>query len=767
MVSTSGLSIRRLISQRRPGFEDEDGIYTGPGSVQRRVYDHDGGKGPWNPRRRKQSPAPIVVGSPAIHDILRPLPPIPNETRRSSASSSCSCERHTDTICPRLTERRKSPLCPPPSKNGRSEESLQPSKATNHGAGECLSQPSFQLRPLKTPRTRLAEHSSGTSLGLMDTSSHHRDNTAKRPEELLRNQASSESLSENVQHLIQETDEAFRAVGNALAEARLISFSFDEPRSIPTPDISPILQRSTESLEVSPILEATPPPTPPPKPTPPLRAIPPRKPTPTPSLPTVNGRPRQTLPVLVNSPRHSPAVVRVQRTRSNKAKKVKPMKPQRKSAAVKQATKSGSRWTLTENVSELLSSTGKLFHKIEADEMLTPSQLEAYKLRRLSQIQAEKSTETLENEAVDTPVDPFHLDDLPFRIGSAGIKLNAEDSSSTLFSEDIARQDFSLEGGGSHADSGPQLGASAALRPLVCKNNSYPAPAIRHSQRAPPRRQMTALPSIPEASASATPVQDEELFLGNSPLHAHSSVADSDYVFFQASGCTGVAPGFRHGPIRLAKADLLPDVKIGADEGLDWTAFQMAILGGAGDWYSDSDDTIRRREAEEVNQLVEWWNDWGFPSPGSLVTQDIDAPSPTSTTSGEDLSDISYSEIETDNPYSPHHRWHSRFESVSDGRHAGATSQYKPYVPSNYYAMSMPVRKDMPIFEEKECVVRRDSSTSLPPSPMLDLRVIRSEDGQDVDVVPMGYNLGHDLGDFLKWEAEHAYAGDFSELPGM
>ncbi len=55
----------------------------------------------------------------------------------------------------------------------------------------------------------------------------------------------------------------------------------------------------------------------------------------------------------------------------------------------------------------------------------------------------------------------------------------------------------------------------------------------------------------------------------------------------------------------------------------------------------------------------------------------------------------------------------------------------------------------------------RGSAESLPQSPMLDLVVSRGADGEEY-VVPMGYNLGHDLGDFLKWEAENVYASGFT-----
>ena len=48
-----------------------------------------------------------------------------------------------------------------------------------------------------------------------------------------------------------------------------------------------------------------------------------------------------------------------------------------------------------------------------------------------------------------------------------------------------------------------------------------------------------------------------------------------------------------------------------------------------------------------------------------------------------------------------------------------------------------------------------ESLLSLPPSPMLDL-VVSCQSGKDEEVpIPMGFNLGHDLGDFLNWEARH------------
>lgn len=45
-----------------------------------------------------------------------------------------------------------------------------------------------------------------------------------------------------------------------------------------------------------------------------------------------------------------------------------------------------------------------------------------------------------------------------------------------------------------------------------------------------------------------------------------------------------------------------------------------------------------------------------------------------------------------------------------------------------------------------------EEAESLPPSPMLEL--VLGSPCKD-EVIPMGFNLGHDLGDFLRWETDH------------
>lgn len=63
------------------------------------------------------------------------------------------------------------------------------------------------------------------------------------------------------------------------------------------------------------------------------------------------------------------------------------------------------------------------------------------------------------------------------------------------------------------------------------------------------------------------------------------------------------------------------------------------------------------------------------------------------------------------------------------------------------------------IMDDRSKRLTVQSCDSLPPSPMMPLVI---DDGGEVqEAVPMGYNLGHDLGDFLKWEAENTYAGGY------
>jgi hypothetical protein len=638
----------------------------------------------------------------------------------------CSCEKH-DGYSRYAAIGRISPLCSVTSKDDRSEISLPPSSATSYGGDDDY--PSYLLKD-NCSLPRLVVHnadSSSSTLDLMEALSLGPEDKEISDEQQQQQQHRGKDfntsvLSDSVQQLIEETDEAF-----APAEPHIERRSFNE-----TPRLPP-LNTNIQTLNYS--------------------------------KPLLGKRHSKFQPRAITSPVHPPrrisSVSRVKRIRSQS----KQMKPQRKPQAIKQAARNSSRWTLGENVTELFS--GKLFHKVEADEMLTPNQIEAYKLRRLSKlrVQAETSSETLhtfDTESTDTPIEPFHMDDLPSRIGFSGVKLTAstpdEDKGPSFFN-DVVKRDFSLERTDDElltgeASRGPVTSAPTSLEDPAAFRNMIST--TQQSMRNPGRYMFRKIPELPTISETAP--QDDELFLTSDMNRSQNSLADADYVFLTSSPHTLTAPRFRHGRIRLAKSDLYPDPMLGADDGLDWTAFQMAILGGAGDYYNDSEHTIREQETEDIEALRDWWDDWNFKSCGTLVRHEEELPSPTSTLSGDDSGDNLYSEIGNDNPYSASHRWSCRKrQAAKKGRTLELDLTKRACRHGSDKLYNGGGIKKWSTSGLTDGLLGRESLLSMPQSPMMDVQVVQSDSG-DVDYVPMGYNLSHDLGDFLTWEAEHVYS---------
>ncbi|RYP73017.1 hypothetical protein DL771_003885 [Monosporascus sp. 5C6A] len=739
-----GSKIRRLISHRRavssiePGNQSDSDEGAGYKGRNRR-------KDSWYAaRRRKQPSEPLGLGRHhSVHEIFGPIPPLPTETLRSSASFLCDCAHNADLV-PRSIALRRSCLCASPSKNDPSEESLRVSSATTcEDDGPPPQCPPESRHTKSTSLVRWNEEAAtpDSSSDLGETSSSQPEEKARTPIGRHGTQVSVEEYSQDIRQLIQEADEAFREVGSAIDEVKLVQYSHSDktPRTS-TYEVEASMSGSfTErpgpsTPEISPILKS------------PLRQ---------------KSQPRSVIPG-PTAPARSPS--KPKRKKSKKGTNLpKPVKPLRKPVITRPVIKTVPRWTLTENVAELL--TGRLFNKVEVDEMLTEAQLEEYKRRRMSQLKTQQMNEaskSSDTESIDTPIEPFHLEDLPSRIGSAGVKLTAEipveEEAASSFFDDAEPQNFSVERDRDELflAPSPSENSGTEARPVVSRE-AHPVPPKKSLKGLMAgRKQPPGLPSIPETPLTSS--FHDELFLGRHLSNAPESVADADYVYFQSSPCTMTVPAFKHGPIRFAKSDLIPEPSLGgADDGLDWTAFQMAILGGAGDWNSESDDTIRRRTADEIEELVDWWESWGFGGAGGLVGGEPEASSPTSTVSAGDFSDISYNDIQEDNPYSAHHRWQAlRQQAAAQG--LGLPGP-KPSSLDEYQAPSSRSYAGAGAARPRK-FADRQSIDSLPQSPMLDLRVIRS-DNDDVDVVPMGYNLGHDLGDFLRWEAEHVYAGGY------
>ncbi|KAK2014954.1 hypothetical protein LZ32DRAFT_656923 [Colletotrichum eremochloae] len=406
------------------------------------------------------------------------------------------------------------------------------------------------------------------------------------------------------------------------------------------------------------------------------------------------------------------------------------------------------RWQLGEDIIN-----GHIFRKVEVDELLTPDRLESLRLEREAPSQPRRSSETLKTTSTDdseTPHEPFHLQDLPSRIGAAGVKM-------AVLPADVVVPPSPL-------DSRERLGATLKKKssrrkkpvnkeenegegPLANGEVSVPPPPAKNPARFLTRPQAPLLPTIPEVVV-ATPGTGGTPTDGSNKTAARifASVDEDEFIFFQSTNYTMNHPMFRHGPIRFPRTKVVKGMKLDPDDTLDWTAFQMAILGGAGYLSSDPTDFTQPPENEEAADLASWFDGFSFDSHGILITGNERAHSPkTSPAVPAMLSLNPFTRLAVDSELPipvgaeyPTGFWNEGAVNVSKIPKAGCGIR-------RWTMEGHPKR------------VNRESVGSLPPSPMMDLVMMRDSDGE-LEVVPMGYNLGHDLEDFLKWEAENVCA---------
>ncbi|ETS81971.1 hypothetical protein PFICI_06973 [Pestalotiopsis fici W106-1] len=817
-MSMSGFSIRRLVSKRseqRSSVDLRERECSGDEGFQdpSNPDSKDTRKESWFTTSRKQGkswsstskfsfrPRSLPYN---ISSILLPLSST-ETSASSSASSLCSCDRHGS---PSLAGRSRSTLCSLGSRDESSELSLHASSTTSYDGNATSSPLSERDNDTDSTPTQSRLNSSRTNVDQiqesMPSSAEDKDKDTSRPGSSVLD-ATDTGVRHSVEEFIQEANKAFK-IGNSFREVNATRTSFNETPRLPPAEANASAPRRRASVQ--------------------------RKPKKTYRF----ARSTATTPISpANSVRRKPSVKTVKRKKSTKARQ--PMKSHRKSLGPKPASKNNSKWT--ENMSDLLS--GKLFQKIEADEMLTPAQLEAYKLRRLSKLQlaareaaASETSLALETETVDTPVEPFHMDDLPSRIGSSGVKLTASTpieerpdpavlkgtAKNVIVTNENNNDELFL--GQTKATGSRVLPSSDPAAKISTIQDDHPN---QHSQTTSPSRYiLRKIPELPTISENTTVRGDEELFLTHGPAKGRRSdsaasittttttTLDPDYVYLRSTPYTLTAPRFRHGPIRLARADLCPEPQIlgGEDGGLDWTAFQMAILGGAGDMYFFNNDNnerlARQHAADDADAICAWWDDWGFDDGyGALVASpSVDKdhhqhrnhyrsssrlfpvssssrrPSDTTTSSSSssscDTSDSAgysnpedtqlYQDIGRDNPYSPKHKWETlRRKAVLEGRSMdldvgdGTKNGRKGRRKHRNHKLS----NNSSVGAKKKsgggALDMRESLASMPQSPMLDLQVMTSDNG-DVDIVPMGYNLSHDLGDFLSWGNENVHLGN-------
>ncbi|KAK0734944.1 hypothetical protein B0T26DRAFT_746787 [Lasiosphaeria miniovina] len=915
MLSRPAFNIRRLIPhQRRPSdaaevidedssffyHDDEiDGAFKGASRIKS-----------WRPPRgfrRGSKPSIDLRRTEDIHRVVC-IPPMP-DTPQSSTSSLCSCEHGTDHVSPRSSPPRRpggnrspqrSPLlCPeqlehPQRTRGRSP----PVSPRNFRDNAPLSPPAT---PSPVPRNHddFALDPVGPLPGSVSVSvspTLESDNEPPSPRLMAAEgqpppaksaRRGSRVYSEDAQKLMSQADEAFK-LGHTLAEARLPSpvlakFPKLEPPAHPVRRKS---QRSSQSSVKSPT----------------------KSPLKSPLLPT---------------PTRLPSAARTKRTKSKKSKR-RPRAP---------PTRQSSMWTLTESAKDLF--TIRIFHRLEADEMLPESTLRKIRMSRACQSQYGKSIEAgetiVETGTATTPVESSHVEDseavttdVPAALGEPEVLVSRQggidrDASTTPRpeqqqwqsqtqpqqqqhqqqqrqsqsqlqiqtqqqpqsyeyrkeqsqgqdqgqgqgqveqfeheSQDVlshqhqeqasqqarqeqdedeqqqqqqqqqqSQQDWSVASDEDDEDAAAALPIMMITPdkppPAKAKSTAASSPPMKMHRRLP-SRQLPPLPTIPEVIATGP----ENAVLSPTsvpppPWGSTSKINKDDFVFYSSTPFTFNMPTFRHGDIRLAKADM-PMGKLAVDDTLDWTAFQMAILGGANDFFSEPTDYSRPSDAEldERDDLVGWFAGFGFESPGGLLLEAAVAAAAAATSesrtpkltphSGRDDSPSS-----TPNSSPRSHPGGGRSPGMlavrrvdpppsshdgPDGEHFGperlgdsiasrfSLSQEHHHQPQHRRAMSdgtnantNPVaaavgngvwrdrdhrpppssRRHVGLAIDSSRRPSVDSMQSLPQSPMLDLVVSKDVDGNEY-VVPMGFNLGHDLGDFLKWEAEHVFAAGY------
>lgn len=323
-----------------------------------------------------------------------------------------------------------------------------------------------------------------------------------------------------------------------------------------------------------------------------------------------------------------------------------------------------------------------------------------------------------------------------------------------------------------------------------------------------PSKTLPPLPTIPEIIATGPDDANIILSPTSTPLPpgVTTRANTDDYVYLDSTPYTMTHPTFRHGPVRLAKADL-PIGKLAAavDDTLDWTAFQMAILGGAGDFFSEPTDYSKPSDMEldELDEIYNWFTGFGFVSAGGLVTSTERRPSASKESSNRRPSEGHALDAHSVEPRTPGLSPSSNTSStpnssprtviISGQRSPGIVRIDPPMGDSPSKTGSSAARNSSiasrvlapPEFHKKH---RRsvssgtfsmgqsfsdkdknvnglaidsakrpnstDSMQSLPQSPMMELVLTHDVHGNEVPV-PMGYNMSHDARDFLVWHTEH------------
>ena len=490
-------------------------------------------------------------------------------------------------------------------------------------------------------------------------------------------------VSSNVEMLIRETDEAFQAVGDALADAKAATADWNDTPNVQSLTLKTELSHATSKRQ-----------------------------------PNASSQPK------------SPIVKSNSVSKTKKTDISKKRTRQQSKAASKNLSKTQQglmRWAgVTNNMVDALS--GRLF-RTEVDEMLSPGRLRQLRDEIRAKRAAKEPQESVNLEET-TPTSPFHPWSLSSHIGDA-VPFDADSywdkvlplvntSPPAIPPKSVARA-ARLQQTVSTTDTCMVYGNlnSLALARQSIGHHPYRStktlsvieevfPLTPTISRFSPIAQNFPSPSREASSSRFSPTTQTR-------RPSLSQGVTSTHIVLPSTPFTLTAPLFRHGHIRIEYPTI-------ADESLDWTAFQMAISGTM-DEENDPLERERRREEAELDDLVGWWEGFG------MGLGEMKSMKP---------------RVQRIRVYAKDK--HNREVPWTGEKMEGGVWGVKMEEPQSLMSPISPKSLTSPMSPK---------SLTSPMSPMSPMGDLAATGADRRSVVPMGYNLNYDLGDFLEWEVRH------------
>jgi hypothetical protein len=330
-------------------------------------------------------------------------------------------------------------------------------------------------------------------------------------------------------------------------------------------------------------------------------------------------------------------------------------------------------------------------------------------VRRLREAKLDSNDQSLVNRSLEmirsrlsvstddslTPVDSFHLHDLPSRLSAAGIGSPEQSLNESWSSIESSPSRNSLDSNTDSTKSESNISVAGVV-PRIHLRRSV------QSQILPTIHETAPLPSIPARTTTAKKRNKDKGKARSKP--GRKALRSTPYSL--------TSPGFRHGYIQLNRHPCLmkppcqnstntnsqtsldsehPVVTDDQEMAMDWTAFQVALNGLSDDFMLTAEDILMNDEGleEDIDAIVAWWNEYNLDC-GQLVRD--------------------------------------------DGQSEAKTKRAMKIVTG---------------FSDK-VVVDEAGTISLPPSPMEHLSPTTLK--RTSSFVPMGFNMHHDLPDYLRWK---------------